>query len=419
MARVRIRVPDLWYGDYLALLGAARIGERRLLELLREFGPERLDAYAREWFDYSEQRMIAAIRRMPAGTVTSEGRHDPVPGAPDGVPVEGRRHRSTPTRPRSRSTCATTSDCQPCGLNLTEATARTAAMMGVFTGLGTVVPPNAGSFRRLTRAPARELHRRHPPAPDELLGRHHQPLRADRRPRRARDRPSSSDGIGLARDRQAPVGLDVGVISGNDPRPNGGPFVNQLMLAFTGGAGAPAADGWLTILGHRRGRLPLPRQRRDRRDEVPVRSCSSSGWYPTARARGGIAAPRASASSTARSARQMEVVWLSDGTENAPQGVRGGGNGATAVQKKRLADGTLDGRARHIRSRRRRARRDDPVALLRRRRVRPSRERDPKRVEKDVREGYVSRQRASEVYRVALDDTGAVDEAATQALRDA
>ena len=55
-------------------------------------------------------------------------------------------------------------DCQPCGLNLTEATARTAAMMGVFTGLGDVVPPNAGSFRRLTSAPARELRRRHPAA---------------------------------------------------------------------------------------------------------------------------------------------------------------------------------------------------------------------------------------------------------------
>ena len=26
----RIRVPDQWYGDYLATVGAARIGERRL-----------------------------------------------------------------------------------------------------------------------------------------------------------------------------------------------------------------------------------------------------------------------------------------------------------------------------------------------------------------------------------------------------
>ena len=39
MARVRIRVPELWYGDFLALLGAARIGERRLLELIGEVEP--------------------------------------------------------------------------------------------------------------------------------------------------------------------------------------------------------------------------------------------------------------------------------------------------------------------------------------------------------------------------------------------
>src|ERR671910_834095 len=38
MAQVRIRVPELWYGDFLALLGAARIGERRVLELIREAG---------------------------------------------------------------------------------------------------------------------------------------------------------------------------------------------------------------------------------------------------------------------------------------------------------------------------------------------------------------------------------------------
>ena len=149
MARVRIRVPELWYGDFLALLGAARIGERRLLELLEEAGPETLKSYERDWFDYSEQRMIAAIRRMPAGTVTREGRHDPIPGLPEGVPV-----RATvavdPDDARIEVDLRDNLDCQPCGLNLTEATARTAAMMGVFTGLGAVVPPNAGSFRRLT-----------------------------------------------------------------------------------------------------------------------------------------------------------------------------------------------------------------------------------------------------------------------------
>ena len=38
MCRMRIRVPDQWWGDYLAMLGAVRIGERELLALGREVG---------------------------------------------------------------------------------------------------------------------------------------------------------------------------------------------------------------------------------------------------------------------------------------------------------------------------------------------------------------------------------------------
>ena len=67
MCRARIRVPEQWHGDYLALIGAARIGERELLALGREVGWEALAEHARDWFDYSEGRMIAALRRLPDG----------------------------------------------------------------------------------------------------------------------------------------------------------------------------------------------------------------------------------------------------------------------------------------------------------------------------------------------------------------
>ena len=33
-------MPDVWYGDYLAAIGAARIGERRLKELVDKYGLE-------------------------------------------------------------------------------------------------------------------------------------------------------------------------------------------------------------------------------------------------------------------------------------------------------------------------------------------------------------------------------------------
>ena len=61
MCRVRIRVPDMWWGDYLALLGSARVGERELLELASEIGWDRLDEFVEAWFDYSEGRMAEAI----------------------------------------------------------------------------------------------------------------------------------------------------------------------------------------------------------------------------------------------------------------------------------------------------------------------------------------------------------------------
>jgi N-methylhydantoinase B len=47
----------------------------------------------------------------------------------------------------------------------------------------------------------------------------------------------------------------------------------------------------------------------------------------------------------------------------------------------------------------------------------PPEEREPERVLRDVREGKVSRERARDAYRVAIDDTGRLDAAATAALR--
>jgi N-methylhydantoinase B len=47
----------------------------------------------------------------------------------------------------------------------------------------------------------------------------------------------------------------------------------------------------------------------------------------------------------------------------------------------------------------------------------PPVERDPSRVLADVAEGWISRQRARDVYGVAIDEAMRVDEAATQRLR--
>src|SRR3546814_6524035 len=67
-------------GDFLAMLGAARIGEREILDLAAEIGWDQLDAFRERWFDYSEQSMIDAIAKLPSGRVSATSTHDPIAG---------------------------------------------------------------------------------------------------------------------------------------------------------------------------------------------------------------------------------------------------------------------------------------------------------------------------------------------------
>ena len=133
MCRLRIRVPEQWWGDYLALIGAARIGERELLALGREVGWAALDAHVRQWLDYSEQRMIAAIRRLPAGRRTRTSIHDPFPGTPpEGVPITV-TVAVDPAAGRIEVDLRDNPDCLPNGMNVTQANATSAAMIGIFS----------------------------------------------------------------------------------------------------------------------------------------------------------------------------------------------------------------------------------------------------------------------------------------------
>ena len=149
ICRARIRVPEQWWGDYLATLGAVRIGERELLDLGSEVGWDMLDEYAESWFDYSEKKMADAIGRLPSGKVIVHSAHDPFPGVPNGIPVKVGLEVDAENR-KITVDLRNNIDCQPSGLNLSEGCARTAAMVGIYNGiLDHTVPANAGSFRRL------------------------------------------------------------------------------------------------------------------------------------------------------------------------------------------------------------------------------------------------------------------------------
>jgi N-methylhydantoinase B len=410
--RVRLRAPDMWHGDFLAILGSARIGERRLLELVAELGGGTLRSYASAWFDYSEQRMIEAIRELPAGSIRVSLMHDPVPGAPDGLPVN-LDLSIDPAEAKIRLDMTDNLDCQPIGLNLTESTASCNAMAGVFSSLARQVPPNAGSFRRLDVILRENC----------LIGIPRHPFSCSAATTNLAETIGKAVTIGIAELADGFGMAEIGkclppamaVISGVDPREGKGTFINFLCLLVTNGAGAPHADGWLTVIGvgvaglqmHDSVEVDEMKYPVEIRAQHIIADSEGAGRF---RGAPGAYVEYGPVDTT------MEIIYTSDGTYNAPRGVRGGLDGAKAQQFKRGVDGKLE-----------------PLANFSQLKIAPGEtvvsmctggggygrpdERDVLLVAKDVAEGWVTRKRAEEVYRVAVDADGTVDEAATRRLR--
>jgi N-methylhydantoinase B len=407
----RIRVPKMWWGDYLGMLGAVRIGEREMLALGDEIGWETLRAYSRTWFDYSESRMVDAIRGLESGNATLRNRHDPVPGAPDGVVVE-----SEVVIDRDdawiRVDLRRSSDCVPSGVNLTEATARTAAMVGVFNSIDHSVPKNAGSFRRL------DIRLRE----NCVAGIPVHPLSCSTATTGVADRVANAtqgaianiiDGAGMAG--AGSFGpISVGVVSGTDPRRDGEPFVNMLFF-ITGGAGAPTTDGWLTLCHTGNGGMML-------RDSVEIDEL----LYPIRIVRNelvkdteGAGMFRGTASNLVEFGpvnTEMDVVWSADGSVFPADGVRGGHLGSPHRSARRLSDGTLEELPHYGR-----------VTLRSGETVRSYSasgggyglpcKRELHRVAHDVAEGWVSAERARSIYGVVVRDDGSVDVEASRRAR--
>jgi N-methylhydantoinase B/oxoprolinase/acetone carboxylase alpha subunit len=410
VCQVRIRVPEKWHGDYLALLGAARVGERELKKLASEVGWDRLDAFVSAWLDYSEQRMADAISRLPNGQITIHTQHDPFQRAPDGVPL---KITVTISDDEIEVDLRDNPDCMAFGLNLTEATAGSAAMLGVMNAINGYAPANAGTFRRL-RVLLRE---------NCVVGIPRHPASCSVSTCNLPDRVGNAvqrgiaelaDGYGLAE-----VGLSVpasvGVMSGHDQRHGGEPFIDQMVLAFTCGPGGPVADGWLTLGGI--GDAGVLQWNSIEIDELafPI-LIESHQIVPDSEGAGRRrGAPSASLEFTP-TAGEFEFMYLSDGTVNPALGTRGGGAGITAWQGLRTEDGAVE-----------------ELDLCARVWLRPGTtllcrccggggygdplDREPERVAKDIRERIVSEERGLAVYGVVLAADGTVDADRTRRAR--
>lgn len=412
MCMLRIRVPEQWWGDYLAMVGAARIGERELLSLADEIGWDTLHDFTGQWFDYTENRMVNAIAKMPSGSTSWTSRHDPVPGTPeDGIPINVTVNVDADAG-RIAVDLTDNMDALPCGLNLSEACARTAAMIGVFNSIDPSVPKNDGAFRRI------DIHLKK----NAICGIPEHPTSCSVATTNVADRVANSvqaaiaeleEGFGMA-ESGAILPASVGVVSGYDPKLKER-YVNQLFLAMTGGAAAPGTDAWIT-LGHV-GNAGLCYQDSIELDEMRHPMLVKQRRFITdSEGAGKQKGGPGMLVEYGPTRGDMEVAFVSDGTHNPAQGVRGAGRGGSAFQGIRAADGTVTPTAN-----------SDVVTLHEGETIvshccggggygNPA-ERDPARIEKDVREGWISRDRARDTYRVALTDTGEVDAAATAALR--
>jgi N-methylhydantoinase B len=420
MCRRRIRVPEQWYGDYLATLGAARIAERRLIELCDQYGRETVRAFIAEWFDYSERRMVEAIGRLPAGELVGAATHDPYPGVPDGIPLSV-KVAIDPEAGMIELDLRDNPDNYAGGLNESRACATNNVMTGMFNSIDPDVPHNAGSFRRV-RVLLRE---------NCVAGIPTFPHSCSMATTNVADRlvcltqaafAELGGGFGLAEGGLG-MGISYAVISGRDARFGGAPYVNQIFLGSTGGPGGPHADGWPTyylpvaasLMYH--DSTEVDEQKYPLHVHVKRLIPDSEG---AGRRRGALGSEVVYGPKQA----PMTIAYSFEGHENPARGVRGGTTGSPSDGWKIDVDGQrVDlpmATALEIQPGERVLSRTgggggygDPLA------------REPELVAEDVREGWISRERALQVYGVALDDPPAgapagelvVDSAATVAAR--
>ena len=69
---LNVRTPKEREGDLESQIGACRVGEQRVLQLVTKYGDANLQLLVEELLDYSERLVRAELRKMPAGAFSAE-----------------------------------------------------------------------------------------------------------------------------------------------------------------------------------------------------------------------------------------------------------------------------------------------------------------------------------------------------------
>lgn len=404
MCKMRIRVPDIWYGDYSAAVGAARIGEKELIKLTEKYGKETIKIFCREWQKYGDKKMEEEIKKIPSGTWKSESKHDPIDDVlPYGISVKA---TVTVDQEQSKIIVDYTENGDPikCGYNLCEATVLAAGRTAVLNCLSANdLPLCEGTFSRI------EVKMRD----KGVIGKATFPYSSALATTSLFERAVFAAQLALSQAKEE-LGMAEGssitvpsqpVISGFDSRYNR-PFVSQISSGISGGMAVFGHDGYTTFSGVCTGGLSVWNPFEVLEQKYPVQfemqeiipdSCGAGKWD------GG---PGTRIEMKMRDD-NVRFVINCDNSKNPARGVKGGQNGRPiyAYRYKEndvenieditnsFIDVELEPKEIFISESASGGGLGDPF------------ERDPELVRHRVREGWLSLQKAKEVYGVAIDTT--------------
>jgi N-methylhydantoinase B len=236
MIATNVRHPRDFQGDLAAMIGSARVGERRLLALLEEYGAPIVGPAIEAILDGAERQTRACIGAWKDGVYRGEAVLDD-----DGHGIRDIHVRATVTK-RGSDLTVDLSDSHPQVIGFVNSSypnMRSAVAMALAYLIDPETPKNDGTFRPLTvTAKAGTVVWASPPAPLTLCTNH--------------CAQEIAEAVIKALARACPTRALAGwgrrfriAIQGTDPRRRRA-FIWHMFHARPGGGASPVGDGWPT-----------------------------------------------------------------------------------------------------------------------------------------------------------------------------
>lgn len=418
IAQMHNRVPEMWYGDYLACVGSSRVGEKRLAALCEEYGNDVVKRFCEAYQDYGARRMKEELKQLPKGHYEYDIKADAI----EGVVPEITIHIECDTHPEDGTIAfdfTKNADSLPCGLNMCEATTLASAVTGVLNRMPCDIPCNDGAMSQI-KVKMRE---------GCVIGKAKAPYSSSMATTNLADRVisgvqalmnkiTSNKGMAEGGATQCPA---VAVVSGTDWRKGDAPYVNQIFCGMTGGPAVNGYDGWITYQYPVTGGAMNWNSTEVLEQQYPFQVVSEEILTNSVGAGKYDSAPSCKFVMTARHD-PVVCAYSCDGIANPPKGAAGGLDGhKSAAWKYKLAEGEA--------SRTELPPFAEPVITKKEAIVSESSsgggygdplERDPELVCHRVREEWITKEFAAKTYGVVVDDSHehfVPDVAATKKLR--